>query len=401
MDLTACELDEEENNMNSFDTLARVARLSDSDGFTSMLRTVDDIGALLRGSTADSEAEGHLTARAREALRDSGAMHMRVPVELGGPELSLTEQMVIVMRLAEYDSASAWCTMVANNGIGGIAEYLSDEGVAEVFADGPRPIGASIAAAGGPAAPVQGGYRVSGRWRFCSNIHSADWVRCTALVDGDAERPIMIVVPQRDIQIQETWNVTGLRGTGSADFELEDVFVPTERTADMTDRRQLRGSRNYSRDVGSALAVYEHAAFAIGISRRAFAMLTAALRGDAVRSMQEVVQNEFSQLSLERDAAELLAYAAFAAVDASDDPDAAANLGLPAIASYVTELAKRCVLLACKRVGSRSLFVPNPWETMLRDIVAAQAHVLVSDRNYTGHGATMLKGADAPALILA
>jgi alkylation response protein AidB-like acyl-CoA dehydrogenase len=116
--------------MNSFDTLARVARLSDSDGFTTMLRTVDDIGALLRGSTADSEAEGHLTARAREALRDSGAMHMRVPVELGGPELSLTEQMVIVMRLAEYDSASAWCTMVANNGLGGIAEYLSDEGVA-------------------------------------------------------------------------------------------------------------------------------------------------------------------------------------------------------------------------------------------------------------------------------
>lgn len=384
--------------MNSFETLVRAGRLGENEQFARTLYAVDDIGELLSSSTADSEREGQLTARAREALRTSGAMHMRVPVELGGADLSLTEQMMILMRLAEYDSASSWCSMVSNNGIGGIAEYLPDEGVAEVFGSDAPPIGASVAAAGGPAIRVEGGYRVSGRWRFCSNVHSADWVRCSAYLDGDPEQPVMIVVSRHDLRIQETWNVTGLQGTGSADFELDDVFVPARRTADMVERRQFRGTRDYTRDVGSPLAVYEHAAFALGVSRRAMSMLTAALHADTARSEQEAVQYEFSQVSLERDAAELLAFATVAAVDATESAGETLSLGLPAVASYVTEVAKRCVLLAYKRVASRALFDPNPWDTMVRDILAAQAHVLVSDRNYTRHGATLLRGADVPTL---
>ncbi|MGN6220870.1 MAG: hypothetical protein ACTHNQ_15320 [Microbacterium sp.] len=329
-------------------------------------------------------------------------MHMRAPLELGGSDLALAEQMSVIARLAEFDSASAWCTMVANNGIGAISEYLDDEGIAEVYAAQPKPIGAAVAAVGGPATPVAGGYKVSGLWRFCSNVHGADWVRCTALVEGDPGHPVMIVVPHEDLQIKPTWRVTGLRGTGSADFILEDTFVPARRTADMRARTQLRGDRDYTRDVGGALAVYEHAAFAIGLARRARTALAESLRNSPDRAQREVVKDEFARVCLEMDAAELLAFSAFGAVD---DPEATWSSdplqGLPAVATYVTELSQRCIALAGRRAGSRALFVPNEFDRLSRDITAALAHALVNDANYARFGEHLIAFGAAPQLASA
>lgn len=375
--------------------LARVAKLPDHGPFVEILDQIERIGETLRASTERSEQDARLATPALEALRESGAMHMRAPVELGGSDLSLAEQMTVLARIAEYDSASAWCTMVANNGIGAISQYISDEGLAEVYADGPRPIGAAVAAASGEAVPTEGGYYVSGVWRFCSNVHGADWVRCTALVDGDKAHPMMVVVPHKDLDIQPTWRVTGLKGTGSADFILDDVFVPLRRTADMRERVQLRGQRDYTRDVGGALAVYEHTAFAIGLARRARTALAAALRGSPDRASREGVQAEYARICLELDAAELLAFSAFSAVD---DENASWNgdplSGLPAVATYVTELAQRSIALAGRRAGSRALFMPNEFDRLSRDIAAALAHALVSDANYARFGAHLLWPAD-------
>jgi indole-3-acetate monooxygenase len=325
-------------------------------------------------------------------------MHMRVPAELGGPDLALTEQIAVVARLAELDSAGAWCTMVSNNGIGAISIYLSDDGLAEVFRDNPRPVAASVAAPGGSAQPVAGGYRVDGTWRFCSNIYGAEWIRCVANVAGDPGRPVMLVVPRAEANVLQTWNVTGLRATGSSDFGLDGVFVPTARTADLRERRQLRGSRDYTRDVGGALAVYEHAAFAIGIARRSMSLVDTALRENHRRPAErEVVQAEFSQLTLEVQAAEALAFATFARIDANDE-DAAAEFksrSAPAVASYLTDLALRCALEANRRAGTRSLFLPNRFESTLRDMIAASTHALVTDRNYPAHGASLLGSSNA------
>lgn len=382
--------------------LARIARLPERGPFAEILENIEGIGELLRSTTERSEQDARLAVPALEALRDSGAMHMRAPIELGGSDLSLAEQMAVLARIAEFDSASAWCTMVANNGIGAISQYLSDEGIAEVYAEGAKPIGAAVASAGGTASPVENGYFVRGTWRFCSNVHGADWVRCTALVDGDPDHPIMVVVPQRDLQIEPTWRVTGLRGTGSADFVLEDVFVPTRRTADMRDRAQLRGDRDYTRDVAGALAVYEHTAFAIGLARRARVALAEVLRNSPDKIDREDIQAEFARICLEADAAELLAFSAFSAADDVDAEWSADPLqGLPAVATYVTELAQRFIVLAGRRAGSRALFVPNEFDRLNRDVAAALAHTLVSDANYARFGAHLLRPATEPQLARA
>jgi alkylation response protein AidB-like acyl-CoA dehydrogenase len=360
-----------------------------------VLSRIDDIGPLLASTTAESETQGRLAAEAVEALSVSGAMHMRVPSSLGGLDLSITEQMAVLARIAEYDSASSWCAMVANNGIGGIAQFLPDEGVAEVFAGNPRPIGAAVAASTGTAIEVKGGYRITGRWGFCSNIHAADWVRCSVKLESDPAETLMVVLSKQDLNILPSWNVSGLRGTGSADFEVVDAFVPHARTAADRERRQLRGEHDYTRDIGGVFAVYEHAAFAIGLARRAMRLLAELLAAAPARRERETVRMEFSRLTLELQAAEALAFSAFAVVDNHEgDALELRAAGLPAVATFVTEVAQRCSALAVKRAGSRALYLPNRFETVARDIAAAQVHVLVSDANYAQHGELLLRPHD-------
>lgn len=387
-------------DMTYFREISRVASLNESEAFRPILKKVEEIGEALQVSGEQSEQEGRLAPAAVELLRDSGATHMRVPAELGGTDLSVTEQMVILARIAEFDSSSAWCSMISNNGIGGIANFLSDDGISEVFGgDGPLPLAASVAAPGGGAEPVRDGFRVSGAWRFCSNVFAADYVRCVANINGDPDQPVMIVVPQDQLRILKTWNVTGLRGTGSSDFALDDVFVPKALTADMP-LRQLRGRHNYVRDSHGTLAVYEHAAFAIGLARRAMSLVETMLREKPRRGGdREVIQSEFGRLQLDLDAAELLTYATFSRLDEGDDQVAAEiRVGsLAAVASQVTDLGLRCAIFANRRAGTDSLFLPNRFEGTLRDMLAAQAHVLMNDRNYATYGANRITPGGAPA----
>lgn len=96
---------------------------------------------------------------------------------------------------------------------------------------------AASAAVQGKAVAVEGGYRVSGRFAWASGIHHATWVVAGCFVfDGDTQRldqtgmPIVrhAVVPKSDVTMLDTWHVVGMRGTGSTEFELRDLFVPEE-----------------------------------------------------------------------------------------------------------------------------------------------------------------------------
>ena len=101
----------------------------------------------------------------------------------------------------------------------------------------PRVVTGGAQAPNGRAVPVDGGYRVSGRWGFASGCTHCSWlVGGTLVMDGDAPRMIdgfpdlrTMVFPVSEVEIIDTWNVSGLRGTGSRDMQVKDVFVPEER----------------------------------------------------------------------------------------------------------------------------------------------------------------------------
>jgi indole-3-acetate monooxygenase len=206
-------------------------------------RAVLDAAAALRPAIAgyqeEIEREQRLPPPLVAHLRAAGLYRLLTPRALGGVQADLLTFFRALELAAEGDGAVGW--NLATNALAGSAVLsLPDDGIREVFANGPDVIFAgTIAPMGGVALPVDGGYRVTGRWRFGSGCREADWmVGSCQVVVGDEPRPNpdgtaeirRVVLPAADCTIVETWDVSGLRGTGSHDWTVADVFVPERRT---------------------------------------------------------------------------------------------------------------------------------------------------------------------------
>jgi alkylation response protein AidB-like acyl-CoA dehydrogenase len=198
----------------------------------------------------EAESERRLSRPVVEAMREAGLFKLWLPKEYGGAELDLLAYLKAVEELARIDSAAGW--MLANVGTGAVqAAYLPDEAAREIFG-GPG-LGAGSIVPRGHAVEVEGGFRVSGRWPLASGCDYAEWLGGNCLIfDGEAPRmdphiPMpdfkLMFFPRSDCTIIDTWYSTGMRGTGSSDFVVEDVFVPAGRTFSLfTARSRLPGA---------------------------------------------------------------------------------------------------------------------------------------------------------------
>jgi indole-3-acetate monooxygenase len=202
-----------------------------------LLDAVERIAPTLRQSGPKSEELGTLAPEAVKALRDNGLFRLKLCAELGGAEADPITEMLVLEAIAYHDFTSAWCTMVGATSLATLGMFLDGAGLAQVFKDGKIPTASISVFPAGRAKREGEGYRVSGRWRFNSGIRHAEWVIGGSLVDGgEAEnggRPaaILVVFPAKDVTLYDNWGgATGLRGTGSCDCSVENLFVPRELT---------------------------------------------------------------------------------------------------------------------------------------------------------------------------
>lgn len=360
-------------------------------GSGDLLSAVDAIAPTLQSGAAASDAAGRLSEESVRALRSSNLWQLRLCRELGGLELPIVAQIEIIAALAAVDTSAAWCSMVANDGLAVLGATMPEAAIGRIFADG-VPACSIVAAAGGVAMPTEGGYLLTGTWRLASAIHHASWVYATALVERDPSRVLPLAIPVHDVKLLDTWDVVGLAGTGSVDFQLTDYFLPGE-LAGREDRpfTQVRGRRRYDLVDVEHFESYEHLAFAIGVGRRALRELRLILAqppGGRHLGDRELVQEQFGRSVLRLQTVEALSHSLYARIDA-------AALGetqlwsdgeryLPRVlASQASELALECVQLAFRRSGLAALRRPNILEKLLRDMSVAAAHAMVDDSAFT------------------
>jgi len=171
-----------------------------------------------------------------QAILDSGVLRAWVPRSLGGYETDVETLLRVIEEVAMVDGAAGWNVMIAASG-GMFAGFLPPEGAREIYGD-PGAIRAGAFAPKGHAVPVAGGYRVTGRWSLASGCMHSQWLGGGSLIfDGDTPRMrpdglpdlTLMLAPAGDCQIHDTWQSGGLRGTGSHDIEMRDLFVPAER----------------------------------------------------------------------------------------------------------------------------------------------------------------------------
>jgi len=202
-----------------------------------LLDEIERIRPVLEDQAARAEADRRLTDEAWRALGDAGLFTMLAPQAYGGLELPITDVMTVWEAIARIDSAAAW-NLVMTTGVACFSAFLPAEGARELFADGPTTMAGALFPPG-QATRAEGGWRVTGRAPFVSACHHAAWCALPAVaMDGETPRldpgtgqPVLlaVVLPRHETRILDTWHTVGMRGTGSADLVVDDVFVPDRR----------------------------------------------------------------------------------------------------------------------------------------------------------------------------
>ena len=204
------------------------------------VRAAAALRSVIRGFRAEIDREQRLPKDLVEQFHRAGFYCMVMPRALGGLQIDPLTYVRVVELLAEASGSVGW--NLANNSIAQLVTLgLPDEGVQEVFAHGADTVVAGTAVmGGGRAVAVDGGYRVTGRWPFGTGCQESSWMLGSfQILDGDQPRRSPDgtsafwrgVFQRSEVQIVEgSWDVAGLRATGSFDWTVDDVFLPERRT---------------------------------------------------------------------------------------------------------------------------------------------------------------------------
>jgi alkylation response protein AidB-like acyl-CoA dehydrogenase len=358
----------------------------------------------LRERSVEIEEARCLPPDVVELLRETGVFRMALPKALGGPELDPMEQTEVIEVLAAGDASAGWCAMIGMD-TPLYAGFLAEDVAREMFT-GPDMITAGLILPVGRAERVPGGFRVTGRWPFGSGITHADWVvaGCFVYSDGEPEPgpgggPMhwrIMMVPRDDVEVLDTWHTTGLAGSGSRDYRMDDRFVPEERSFSFTEPR-----RTGPHAMADAI-LRNMPGVPLGVARAAldFVRDLAAERVD--RTSQTPwpetyrVQMAIAEAEMELGAARDAVYGSLrrqwdlVRAGLEQTPDQRVQTVLARVNSF--RVARRVVSRLYDLIATTAIYRPSPMDRWLRDVNTMCQHVIAQDQVIQSAGAHLLGG---------
>ncbi len=381
------------------------------------------IASIVAEDADAAERDRRLTDRTVEAMKEQGLIGIWAPKSLGGLEASPTEGFELFEELAKIHGSAAWNLWIWSTG-GQLSATLSEEGIAEMFANGPNgAIGAGGLFPLNPAIPVEGGYRVTGRWPYCSGSGHAQWLGGGCAVLGEDGQPRMIMpgipemrfvtFPREEVEIIDTWHVVGLRATGSNDVTVEDGFMPEHRTSGFgplaAKGKHFQGPLYRFPVMGTLAAPI--GIIATGIAQHAIDEFIALAKTKTPRTSQTkltemgAVQSDLAKAHAAVQSARAWLYEvvedAWQATLRGDPVGLDKRRDLTLAATNATRSAAYAVDLAYAGAGGTAVYQTSPIERCFRDVHAATQHAGTSPRNFEGMGRLLLGMPPDNPLILA
>ena len=361
-----------------------------------MLAAARELGGSISARSAEIEALGTLPMDLVDAIRPTGAFRQCVPDDLGGPGVTATESLEVFEEFAYHDGSVGWCVAIAST-TSLLASYLPDEHAGALFGD-PGAIGGGFVVPRGKAVPTDGGLRVSGRWQWGSGTKHCTTIGGGCLVVGPDGRPEprddglaapFVFMEPGDIEFIDTWDVAGLAGTGSVDFEARDVFVPEGRWAQIGADGPVRDNV-WSRFSFYGLLASGVAAAAAGIARRAIDELVELAGAKKPQgSTRTLAERAATQAETARAEARLAA-AWSLMLDAVDDTWQSALAGRPSTveqkrrirlaATHATQTAADVAASMFRAAGGAAVYRTSPIQRCFRDTAVAAQHAMVAPR---------------------
>lgn len=380
-----------------------------------LLDSARSISSIIEDDAEQGEADRTLAMTSVEAMSDAGLLKMCVPRSLGGQEADLVTQAEVYEVVAEANGAAGWCCFIGATGAGMVGGMIGDGAVDEVFRDGRIPRFAGTVVPTGTAEQVDGGYRVAGRWAFASGIHHANLVSAVAIVTKNGEpillpdgtpKTVMVCVPIEKVIVEDNWHSSGLRGTGSSHYRIEDVFVSDDYL--LTREPPPRGGALYRLPLYGYVSAC-HAGFALGVANRAMREIIS-LASEKRRKLSGVAlgdrgafHKELGVMSCKLAGARAYSLDTLNRVWEGTCNEEQLSLTLwgecRAAMTYVTEVAAEAVSFAYRYGTGVSIYLPHPLQRCMRDIYTGTQHGIVSEENYENLGRALIGRGEWDPLI--
>jgi indole-3-acetate monooxygenase len=373
---------------------------------TSLLDAAREIAPIVRAHSQEAERERRLSQPVLDALRETGLLRMTTPRSLGGLETDPVTRALVAEEIGRHDSAAAW-TLENPLDWAFFCCRLPDEGAEEIYSHGADILIAAQFGRPLKATSTNGGYRISGRAPFVSNCYDADWISSTVLVDADESaggepEMRMVYFPSEKCEIIDTWDVMGMRGTGSNDISVTDVYVPKSRTfpmvPDFEPGHHYRGPLYRLPLVGAAASGIPTPM--LGVARRALDEVTELARTKTPVAASGLLKERASaQAQLGRAEAILrsgrlllldtLSEAWRRCVD-GETHSLEQKADLLLAMAHAMSSAVQAVELACSIAGTTAFRATSPLERCFRDVQTMRHHVWASEQRYGTFGQVCL-----------
>ena len=365
----------------------------------------ESIDSVLRAEADHNEQLRHLSAATMDALYGIDAFGICTPEELGGSDLHPIAQLEVVAAVSCSDPAAGWNLMNGCQESAWLATRLPDDTARKVFdpkrSDWRFPVTAGGLAPVGEARPVEGGWIVNARSAWASGIHTCDYVLIHSYVRSDepapaSERPrVTVAAPRAQVEIEDSWHTLGMRGTGSAHYRFDDLFVPQGMELVNLELPPLRGEGFVTRPNPIFLVPAMYAT-SVGIARRALEEFAAhapigqrrAYRGSITE--RERVQHDVGEAQAMLDAIE--GYGRNLCEQLHDAPIESeaqtVRLGDHARSAYrwCNQTTERIVKTVHDHMGGADVFESSMIQRLLRDIQTSSQHVMPGDSAYVRLG---------------
>jgi indole-3-acetate monooxygenase len=384
-----------------------------------MIRELDAIAALvpeIESRSREFESARRLPADLARKLAEAGIFRMAIAKAYGGAELHPSEWVRVIEEISRADSSVGWCAMISIV-TAVLSGFLPESAAREIYGSNPLVMTGGAVAPTGQAIPAPGGYVVNGYWQWGSGTQNCNWITGGALIfegdklrtrpGGDPEIRLMVFAADQ-VEILDTWDSSGLRGTGSHDFKVTNAFVPNDRTYAFGIDNPFVKSVLYRFPLFGLLAIGVCAA-SLGIARRAIdEFIELAIKKTPSWERRTLAQSARIQESVAEAEAALRSSRAFlheaigAAWDfaaAGNDPSMEMRREVRLAAVNATWQSVKATDLMYSMGGGSVVHSSHPLQRCLRDIHVVTQHVMVNRSVYEATGKLFLGLAADPFFL--
>lgn len=351
-----------------------------------LLDNIQSILPIIKQGAETSEQLGRIQEDVLEDLFEHRVFRLFIPEKFDGEATDLTTALKVFECVASADGATGWLVMIGAGG-GLFSGFLEEQAAHEIFS----PERAVIAGSGmpsGEAIPIKNGFEVSGRWAYASGSDYASWFTANCKVVGSDNEILSIAVPSEEVTVHHTWDVFGMKATGSHDFSIDSIDVPKAHTFSLANPPLLQDPIFFC--PLETLASLSFGSVAIGITHHAIEAFMAFTKqkqvfGSTDSLMDKIeIQQQCTQAQQLLDEARTQLYQRAEQVwQAAETRQPPSDALREKISEEVIEMVQNCVkeVDALKaRSGMMAVFTTSEFGRAWRDLHTLSQHIIVSPK---------------------